>query len=232
MKTCTKCGESKPLSDFYWSKSRQRYESSCKRCTSVRTLRYRAKHLDRIKEAQKVWQTNNRDRTRMAQDRYHQRNPNAAREARSRYAEAHRPEMARKMARWRDRNREHSREYMRSYYQRGYYARRRAKPEFRITSSLRSRLRAVLSGAGTKKTERMESILGASVVDVRAHLEAQFLPGMTWENYGLHGWHIDHIRPCASFDLTDPEQQRQCFHWTNLQPLWAAENIRKGARVS
>jgi hypothetical protein len=57
------------------------------------------------------------------------------------------------------------------------------------------------------------------------HLKDHFLPEMNWDNYGA--WHIDHIRPCASFDLTDPEQQKQCFHYTNLQPLWAADNIRK-----
>jgi hypothetical protein len=51
---------------------------------------------------------------------------------------------------------------------------------------------------------------------------------MTRENHGL--WHVDHIRPCASFDLTDPEQQAICFHYTNLQPLWAIDNIKKGAR--
>ena len=50
---------------------------------------------------------------------------------------------------------------------------------------------------------------------------------MSWDNYGIHGWHIDHIRPCASFDLTDPEQQRQCFHYPNLQPLWAFDNLSK-----
>ena len=53
---------------------------------------------------------------------------------------------------------------------------------------------------------------------------------MTWDNWQHDGWHIDHIRPCASFDLADLEQQRQCFHYTNLQPLWAADNIRKGAK--
>jgi len=51
---------------------------------------------------------------------------------------------------------------------------------------------------------------------------------MSWDNYGYRGWHIDHIRPCASFDLTDPEQQRECFHYTNLQPLWWQDNLRKG----
>ena len=54
---------------------------------------------------------------------------------------------------------------------------------------------------------------------------------MTWENHGRYGWHIDHIMPCSSFDLTDPEQQKKCFHYTNLQPLWAHENMSKGAKI-
>jgi hypothetical protein len=58
-----------------------------------------------------------------------------------------------------------------------------------------------------------------------AHIEAQFMPGMTWENREL--WHVDHIIPCAAFDLTDPAQQRSCFHYGNLRPLWAKENQRK-----
>lgn len=51
---------------------------------------------------------------------------------------------------------------------------------------------------------------------------------MSWENRGNFGWHVDHIKPCASFDLTKPEEQAKCFHYTNLQPLWARENIAKG----
>ena len=61
------------------------------------------------------------------------------------------------------------------------------------------------------------------------HLEKQFQPGMSWDNHGYDGWHVDHIRPCASFDLTDEEQVRKCFHYTNLQPLWAKDNLRKGS---
>jgi len=70
-------------------------------------------------------------------------------------------------------------------------------------------------------------LIGCSAEELVAHLEAQFTEGMTWENYGE--WHVDHVRPCASFDLTDPAQQRQCFHHTNLQPLWAEENLTKGS---
>jgi hypothetical protein len=53
---------------------------------------------------------------------------------------------------------------------------------------------------------------------------------MTWDNYGE--WHVDHIQPCASFDLSDPKQLAECFNWSNLQPLWAKENISKGAKYA
>jgi hypothetical protein len=71
-------------------------------------------------------------------------------------------------------------------------------------------------------------LTGCSVHELCIHLESKFKHGMTWENYGE--WHVDHIRPCASFDLLKVDEQRQCFHWTNLQPLWALENLRKSSR--
>ena len=54
---------------------------------------------------------------------------------------------------------------------------------------------------------------------------------MTWQNHTVTGWHIDHIMPCSNFDLSKPEQQKECFHYTNLQPLWYDENIRKSNKV-
>ena len=83
----------------------------------------------------------------------------------------------------------------------------------------------------------MLELIGCTSDKMKAHLEAQFSPGMTWDNYGhpnggyTAGWHIDHIIPCAAFDLTDPVEQKQCFHYTNLQPLWAEDNLKKGDRV-
>ena len=68
-------------------------------------------------------------------------------------------------------------------------------------------------------------LIDCTIEALKHWLSYQFAPGMTWDNYGE--WHIDHVRPCASFDLTDPEQQKQCFHWTNLQPLWAEDNLKK-----
>ena len=61
------------------------------------------------------------------------------------------------------------------------------------------------------------------------HIEQQFQPGMSWERHGKD-LHIDHIKPCAAFDLTDPEQQKICFHFSNMRPLWAVDNLKKGAK--
>ncbi len=58
-------------------------------------------------------------------------------------------------------------------------------------------------------------------------IAAQFTGDMTWDNYAYDTWHLDHIRPCSSFDLTDPEQQLLCFNWRNQQPLTASENMSK-----
>jgi hypothetical protein len=82
----------------------------------------------------------------------------------------------------------------------------------------------------TNKTDSFSSMLGCSISDFILYIESLFVDGMTWGNYGFHGWHFDHIRPLASFDLTDPEQQKACFHYTNLQPLWAKDNMLKGAK--
>jgi hypothetical protein len=94
-----------------------------------------------------------------------------------------------------------------------------------LTHKLNSLMRSHLYERGLKKTDRSIKLLGAPLSVVCAHIEDQFQPGMSWENHGQ--WHYDHIRPCASFDLTDPEQQKQCFHYTNLQPLWAKDNLSK-----
>jgi len=72
-------------------------------------------------------------------------------------------------------------------------------------------------------------LIGCTPLELKTHLERKFTEGMSWDNYGK--WHIDHIIPCAAFDLTDPVQQRQCFHYSNLQPMWATANFKKGKRT-
>lgn len=109
-------------------------------------------------------------------------------------------------------------------------SRRQSDMSFRLVSNLRRRLWREIAQRKTRKSARTKELIGCDLAALRSHLEAKFLPGMAWSNYGE--WHIDHIRPCASFDLTDPEQQKACFHYMNLQPLWARENQSKGGRVA
>ena len=96
-------------------------------------------------------------------------------------------------------------------------------PAYRILLLCRSRVRLAL--AGRDKAASTRGLIGCDIEHLKFHIESQFTNGMTWENQGE--WHLDHIQPCASFDLTDPEQQKVCFHYTNLQPLWAEDNLKK-----
>jgi hypothetical protein len=105
--------------------------------------------------------------------------------------------------------------------------RRKIDPAFRILESLRSRVRHAVKAAHTTKVSTTLALTGCTPAELVTHLESKFTPGMTWETYGLHGWHIDHKKPCAAFDLSDIAQQRACFHYTNLQPLWHEDNHRK-----
>ena len=109
------------------------------------------------------------------------------------------------------------------------YIRKRYKTNlnYKLKKVLRARMNMAL-GHNWKAAKTAE-LLGASIPEVWNYLEKQFQPGMTRKNHGL--WHIDHIKPCAAFDLSFPEQQKKCFHYTNLQPLWASDNISKGAKI-
>jgi hypothetical protein len=110
-------------------------------------------------------------------------------------------------------------------------ARLATDPNYKIKEVLAHRIRrAIYDGRNVKAAQTIE-LLGCSIDHVRAHLEALFQPGMTWENRGIHGWHIDHIIPVSYFDLSDPAQQRRCFHYTNLQPLWAKDNLSKAGNL-
>ena len=103
---------------------------------------------------------------------------------------------------------------------------RKTDPYFRMVSNLRTRLRNALKDQAVCRSGKSFELIGCDSASLRKHLEAQFLPGMSWANYGE--WHVDHIRPCASFDLNDVAQQKECFGFMNLQPLWALDNFSKG----
>lgn len=100
-------------------------------------------------------------------------------------------------------------------------------PEYRLKRNLRSRLQQALHGRA--KSAGLMELLGMKIKEFKIYLQGQFASGISWSNYGPV-WQVDHIRPCASFDLTDPAQQRECFHWSNCQPLFVIDNLKKGDR--
>lgn len=101
---------------------------------------------------------------------------------------------------------------------------------YRLKKRLRIRLNHALKNNWKKGSA--VSNLGCSIEDLKKHLESQFQPGMTWDNYGRTGWHIDHIIPLSAFDLTNPIELKKACHYTNLQPLWAKDNLQKGAKTN
>lgn len=94
----------------------------------------------------------------------------------------------------------------------------------RVKSRLSSRLRELLRRKGQQKQNAISAYMGCSPKEMMRHVESQFRDGMTWENYGVFGWHLDHIIPCARFDLTNEEHCKVCFNWRNIRPLWGEHN--------
>jgi hypothetical protein len=98
-------------------------------------------------------------------------------------------------------------------------------PMFHLAHNMRCRIRKALK-KGSKGVGTLE-LIGCDIATLKAHLESLFVPGMAWENLGSV-WHIDHKKPCSSFDLSSVENQKLCFNYTNVQPLFVLENLKKG----
>jgi hypothetical protein len=148
---------------------------------------------------------------------------------------------AQKQREWRAINLEKLNKYQKEYrnknrkkinklYNRRYKIRYKEDPNFKIAKNLRNRMNKIFKGI-SKSTNTLELMGVSSVKEIKNHIEKQFKPGMAWTNYCFKVWHIDHILPLFSFDLTKPECQRSAFHYTNLRPLWSKENLKKGKKV-
>ena len=107
--------------------------------------------------------------------------------------------------------------------------RRKTDIQYKITTRLRVRLCHALKN--NQKSGSAVRDLGCSIEELKQHLESKFQPGMSWDNWTINGWHIDHIKPLASFDLTDRNQLLEACHYTNLQPLWANDNLAKSDKI-
>jgi len=103
---------------------------------------------------------------------------------------------------------------------------------FKISNRMRHRVYLACIAKKAKKNYKFKEYLGCSIAELMIYLENKFQDGMSWDNYGKNGWEIDHIRPCASFDLSKSEEQLKCFNYKNLQPLWLEDNLKKGGKYN
>lgn len=176
--------------------------------------KYRVDNLDAVTASHNRWRKNNPERCAANSRNWTARNPDKVAAAKAKYALKHK-----------DRLKVEARERQ--------VRRRETDENFKIRGALRCRLGAALKKAGAKRATNTLALVGCDIQFLRGFLEARFLPGMTWKNYGKGKgkWAIDHHIPCAEFDLRDPIQQRQCFSYTNLRPLWEPDNQSKGAKV-
>jgi hypothetical protein len=152
------------------------------------------------------------------QKKYNDKNQEKLKDYREIYARKHRAEQKE----YRRIHLKYASEQSRKYREN----RRKRDINFRIRCNLSGRIRCALKGINTSKSTI--KLLGCRIEFLKVYLSNKFTKGMSWENYGK--WHVDHIRPCAKFDLTKTNEQHKCFHYTNLQPLWAIDNIKKGKK--
>lgn len=224
VKTCTKCREAVPLSGFYSDKrKRDGLRAVCKACYLAGRAAYKLANLDLVRDTNRRSAAKHYDSESGAA--WRKANPEKMREYRKNW-ELRNPESVR--AKWR-RARERLSEQDRAELYRKQYQRNKADPSWRVKNSICSRLnRAIRTG---KYGQRTEQALGYTVRDLMDHLERQFLPGMSWGNYGE--WHIDHIVPLSAFSIQSYESPdfRRAWALPNLRPLWSAENISKGSKI-
>jgi hypothetical protein len=258
MKTCFKCNTQFPLTEEFFGcreGSPDGYRNDCKGCVKKRRHDWHEKNreeqLCKMKEYwvenietmhvyKKEYNEENRDSINAKCHDYYWANRDKVLSQMKEFRDSHKEEIKRRRTKQRTDNHESVLEKRREYSERNrarinawasqYCAKRKQVDiPYRILHNTRTRI--AIASRGSRKSDRTIKLIGCTASELKKHLESQFTKGMTWKNYGRKGWHVDHICPCALFDLSDPEQQKICFHYTNLQPLWASDNSKKGARM-
>ena len=209
MKKCVKCQIEKDLNDF--SNNKAKKDGKCVYCRSCYTI------------VNREWRQNNPKQDKKIHDSWEKKNIETVRKNRLRYYYRHQKERNNYSKKYRQQNKDKIRVKNREYVTKKYYE----NINFRLSVILRGRLWKAIT-RDSKQSSAL-TLLGCTIDELKSYLERRFTKGMTWKNYGK--WHIDHIKPCCSFDLTNFEQQKICFHYSNLQPLWAKDNIRKNGKV-
>jgi hypothetical protein len=196
MKTCTKCSLEKPLNNFVKNKrQKDGYHYICKPCHKL----YKEQNKDRIQNRHKEWLNNNKEYISSYNKQYNINNFEKKKQS---------------IDKWWKNNPNYQKEWKSKKYN--------SDIEYRIKDNLRSRFYNAITNQF--KIQSIIDLLDCSVNELKHYLESLFKPEMTWDNHG-EIWEIDHIIPCSKFNLTEEKQQKECFHYTNLQPLFKTTKI-------
>lgn len=188
------------------------------------------------KQRNREWHADNPDKAKERRERFAENNPGYFVEYRKDHPEQYRETQKRQRQLYPEKHVAEVARYNKRHAKK-INAKRRARRKRDLAWAIRCNMASRLAGAVRlalgKKSASTMTLVGCTVEFLVEYLEARFLPGMTRSNYGqkVGCWAVDHITPCAAFDLRDPEQQRLCFHYTNLRPLWVSDNARKGAKI-
>lgn len=224
VKRCSLCKEDVGTHLFRrCDKTRDGLQERCKPCKKKLDKEYREKNKEKIAQANKVFYYSklelNRERSRNSAKKSYNNNKEKQQEKYKQNKNLYN----KRSVEYRKNNIEKVRNYVNNYVKR----RKLTDPAFKIRYLLKSRMWSAIK-RGYKKQSTKE-LLGCEYDFLRKHIEDKFALGMTWSNHGE--WEIDHIIPVSSFDLTIEEEQKKCFHYTNMQPLWMKDNRKKGNKI-
>ena len=224
-KICSHCKTEKPLDQFNKNKNyKDGLSYWCKDCYKVYYQTDKEGILERIKAYSRV----HKDEISIKHKAYYQTHKEERNRYTDKYYQAHKEEISIKDKAYKQLHKKETNLYRRNKY--------KTDINFRIACILRTRIVCALKDI-SKPKHTMEYV-GCSVDFFKQYLQSKFKAGMSWNNWGdgrngrgMQEWHIDHIKPCASFDLSKEEQKRKYFHYTNQRPLWAKDNIEKHDKI-
>lgn len=241
-KVCTKCGEEKELNNFYANK---RGKDGKQACCILCHKKYQEENKGKIKNCSKKYYQENKEKIKKHRDEHKEKYKNYQKKyylehqeeskiKQKKYRKNHKDEIKIRDKKYQEEHKEEKKIYDKKYelenknkrrIQKKKYINNRRKTDvrFKISGNLRCRVRCAIKGDVKSLSTMM--LVGCGIDYLLFRLQSQFQSGMSWNNYGK--WEIDHIKPCSSFDLSKETQQRKCFHYTNLQPLWAKDNLLK-----
>lgn len=215
---CTKCKELKPLDEFHRTKNRPQRYNHATRCRPCIHQIY-TNNKDKLSQ----YYRDNKDKCISNAVEYQRNNKDKVRERESKYCRENKEKIRARRKRRYPRNKKKILEWHREKYN--------TDPLYRLNISIRSHICRIVRGCRCIKSKTSIKYIGCSVEELKNHLESQFHPGMTWNNHSRDGWHIDHIIPIDWFIKSDPDNAlEKANHYTNLQPLWAKDNLSKGKK--